>query len=158
MWNQRTEWTMVSHLVVVDEVEVLQGWNDIFFLYARDLADLTGRFGKQVEYKRNQSECRHSVDTCWDPSVYSLNSDLWPLSVVRFEVHEDFQDGLGPVGAVRQQTEIRQRLLRRSRLSFHLGQLITCHTHKPVGHWQQNWTSWNHFCVSHLLNSMSSFP
>lgn len=31
----------VSHLVVVDEVEVLQRWNDVFFLHTRDLADLT---------------------------------------------------------------------------------------------------------------------
>lgn len=35
---------LVSHLVVVDEVEVLQGWNDIFFLYTRDFTDLTGGF------------------------------------------------------------------------------------------------------------------
>lgn len=43
--SQREEveklWT-VSHLVIVDEVEVLKCWNDIFLLHTCDLTDLTG--------------------------------------------------------------------------------------------------------------------
>lgn len=49
-----------------------------------------------------------------------LDGDLWPFSIVRFEVHENFEDGLGPVGAIGQKTEVRKWLLRSSGLPFYL--------------------------------------
>lgn len=54
-----------------------------------------------------------------------LDCDLWPFSVLWFEVHEDLQNCLRPVWAVGEQTQIRQRLLRSARLPFHLRELIT---------------------------------
>lgn len=57
--------------------------------------------------------------------MHALDGDLWALSVLWLEVHEDLQNGLSPVRAVGEQTQIRQRLLRSARLPFHLRELIT---------------------------------
>lgn len=54
-----------------------------------------------------------------------LDCDLWPFSVLWFEVHEDLQNCLRPVWAVGEQTQIRQRLLWSTRFSFHFRELIT---------------------------------
>jgi hypothetical protein len=43
----------------------------------------------------------------------------------RFDLHKDFHDGLRPVAAITQQTQVRQRLLRRARFTLHFGQLVT---------------------------------
>lgn len=61
--------------------------------------------------------------------VSILDGYLGPLSIVRFKVHENFQNGLWPVGAIGEQPEIRERFLRCSRLSFHFRELITCEWH-----------------------------
>lgn len=61
--------------------------------------------------------------------VSILDGYLGPLSIVRFKVHENFQNGLWPVGAIGQQPEVRQRFLRCSRLPFHFGELVTCAWH-----------------------------
>lgn len=93
--------------------------------------------------------------------VCILDGYLGPLSIVRFKVHENFQNGLWPVGAIGQQPEVRQRLLRRSRLPFHFRELVACARHirqlismkiTPPKEPTQ------HFLVVHSLNSMSSFP
>lgn len=58
---------------------------------------------------------------------YVLNGDLWSLAFGgRFHVHENITDGERPVAAIGQQTQVGKRLLRRARLAFELGQLITC--------------------------------
>lgn len=58
-----------------------------------------------------------------------LDGNLGPLSVVRFKVHKNFQDGLGPIGAIGQKTEVRKWLLWSSCFPFYLGKLVTCKTH-----------------------------
>ena len=57
-----------------------------------------------------------------------LDGDLRPLSIVRFKVHKNFQDGLGPVGAIGQKTKVRKWLLRCACLPFDFGQLVTWQT------------------------------
>lgn len=37
---------------------------------------------------------------------HSLDGDLWALPVLRLQVHEDLQDGLGPVAAVGEEPEV----------------------------------------------------
>ena len=53
-------------------------------------------------------------------NCHILDGDLWPFSIVRLEVHENFEDGLGPVGAIGQEAEVRKWLLRSSGLPFYL--------------------------------------
>jgi len=72
-----------------------------------------------------------------------LDGDLGPLSVVWLQLHEDLQDGLGPVGAVGQQTQVREGLLRRARLPLHLGQLVTWPPREGYGGKCHTLLTWN---------------
>lgn len=95
--------------------------------------------------------------------VSILDSDLGPLSIVRFKVHEYFQNGLWPVGAVGQQPEVREGFLWCSCFPFHLRELITCKGNvKQFISNELYKKTYSAFCpgcpVFHSLNSMSSFP
>lgn len=53
-----------------------------------------------------------------------LDGDLGALPPLGLQPHQDLQDGLGPVAAVREEPQVRQRLLGGPRLPLHLGELV----------------------------------
>lgn len=94
----------VLALVVVDQIQVLQRGDDVLLFDAGQFADFAGigvtevEFGGLVDVK-----CVR----------VSLDGDLWLLVVAdRLLADEYLEYRLRPVGAIRQQAEIRQRFLR----------------------------------------------
>ena len=56
-----------------------------------------------------------------------LDGDLaaaFAVSAVLFVLEEDVRDGFGPVGAVAEEAEVRERLFRRSELAFAFGEFV----------------------------------
>lgn len=70
-------------LVVIDEIEILQRGDDIFFLDTGDFTDLTAggqRLGPLRVFlcpQEPQEQTGHTMHPRWDSG--SLDGDLWPL-------------------------------------------------------------------------------
>lgn len=98
---------MPPNLVVIDEIEILQCGDDIFFLDTSDFTDLAvgarGE-GKSPEGIHLSPETPRTDKPYHKPPgghLGSLDGDLWPFPTLRLQPHQDLQDGLGPVTSVR---------------------------------------------------------
>lgn len=98
---------MPANLVVIDEVEILQCGDDVFFLDTSDFTDLTVGVGGKVKSPESIHLFPETPRTDRpyhkppDGHLGSLDGDLWPLPALRLQPHQDLQDGLGPVTSVR---------------------------------------------------------
>lgn len=93
---------MPPNLVVIDEIEILQCRDDIFFLDTGDFTDLTAG-GQRLSPLRIFICPQDQTGSTMHPQggrLGSLDGDLWPLPTLRLQPHQDLQDGLRPVTSV----------------------------------------------------------
>ena len=94
---------MPPNLVVIDEIEILQCRDDIFFLDTSDFTDLAVGVGKKIKSPEDIHLSPGTDRPYHNPQgghLGSLDGDLWPLPALRLQPHQDLQDGLGPVTSV----------------------------------------------------------
>lgn len=105
----------VLAFVVIHQILIAQCRDDVILLNAGHFANLAGN-SRSSKFERISDGQENSLDV--DLRLFIVTGG--------FLRYENLEDGVSPVAAVREKSQVRQRLLGRSAFAFKLRQLVAC--------------------------------